>query len=216
MAVLICDAFATGVPTGRFSFICSSPSSPVSTSKQPLPGWWTHRGTPPTDPLSGGGQGFWTPYPRVQPPYPRPNFPLLPPPPFFPLFFFSGTPVPNSNFLPPPIWPPPIFRQKPPYPLPPPVLPHHWGSRDFQSDFNDSNILLMLVMLYFCYQPFHKHGLTLIPEWISNYINYQGCEEITYPFPNFNGCTVEIWEWINNFISHFTGHVITYPFWDLN
>ena len=25
--------------------------------------------------------------------------------------------------------------------------------------------------------------------------------EITYPFPNCNGCTVEFWEWINNFIT---------------
>ena len=24
--------------------------------------------------------------------------------------------------------------------------------------------------------------------------------QITYPFPNFNGCTVEVWEWISNFI----------------
>ena len=27
--------------------------------------------------------------------------------------------------------------------------------------------------------------------------------EITYPFPNFNSATVEVWEWICNFISHF-------------
>ena len=40
--------------------------------------------------------------------------------------------------------------------------------------------------------------------------------DITYPFPNFNGCTIEVWEWINNFISHITGHVITYPCWDLS
>ena len=26
-----------------------------------------------------------------------------------------------------------------------------------------------------------------------------GCS-ITYPFPNFNGCTVEVWEWISNSI----------------
>ena len=32
----------------------------------------------------------------------------------------------------------------------------------------------------------------------------------TYPFPNFNGATVEVWEWISNFIPHF----ITYPCWD--
>ena len=29
------------------------------------------------------------------------------------------------------------------------------------------------------------------------------CDESTYPFPNFNGFTVEIWESISNFISHF-------------
>ena len=39
-------------------------------------------------------------------------------------------------------------------------------------------------------------------------------DEITYPFPNFNSCTVEVWEWISNFKPHFTGHVITYPCWE--
>ena len=38
--------------------------------------------------------------------------------------------------------------------------------------------------------------------------------ENTYPFPNFSGCTVEVWKWINNFIPHFTVHVIIYPCWD--
>ena len=29
-------------------------------------------------------------------------------------------------------------------------------------------------------------------------------DEITYPFPNFNGCTVGVWEWISNFTpSHY-------------
>ena len=32
----------------------------------------------------------------------------------------------------------------------------------------------------------------LIPAWISDYIHYNVWEEITYPFPNFNGCTVEV------------------------
>ena len=36
-------------------------------------------------------------------------------------------------------------------------------------------------------------------------------DEISYPFPNFNGSTVEVWEWISNFIPHFIVHVITYP-----
>ena len=55
----------------------------------------------------------------------------------------------------------------------------------------------------------------LIPAWISGYTHYKVCNEITYPFPDFNRCTVEVWEWISNFIPHFTLHVITYPCWDL-
>ena len=43
-----------------------------------------------------------------------------------------------------------------------------------------------------------KHGLTKMPAWISNYIHYKVLDEITYPFPKFNGATVEIWEWISN------------------
>ena len=40
--------------------------------------------------------------------------------------------------------------------------------------------------------PFYLHGLTLIPAWISNYIHYNMRDEITYPFLNFNGATVEV------------------------
>ena len=40
--------------------------------------------------------------------------------------------------------------------------------------------------------PFYYYGLTLIPAWISNYIHNNMCDEITYPFLNFNGATVEI------------------------
>ena len=50
--------------------------------------------------------------------------------------------------------------------------------------------------------------------WVSNYIHYRVWDEITYPFPNFNGITVEDWEWISNFVPHFTGCVITYPYRD--
>ena len=46
--------------------------------------------------------------------------------------------------------------------------------------------------------------------WCQN-IYYKVWDEITYPFLNFNGATVEIKEWINNFIPHFSRHVITYP-----
>ena len=41
-------------------------------------------------------------------------------------------------------------------------------------------------------------------------------DEITYPFPNFNGATVEVWEWISNFIPHFMMNVITYPCYDFS
>ena len=39
-------------------------------------------------------------------------------------------------------------------------------------------------------------------------------DQFIYLFPNFRGCTVEVWKWINNFIPHFTGHVLTYPCWN--
>ena len=63
---------------------------------------------------------------------------------------------------------------------------------------------------------------------------YKAWDEITYPFPNlngctvefwdeisflfpiFDGCTVEIWERVSSFIPHITEHVATYPRWDLN
>ena len=35
--------------------------------------------------------------------------------------------------------------------------------------------------------------------------------EITYPFPNINGGTVDVCEWMSSFIPHFTGHVIACP-----
>ena len=41
-------------------------------------------------------------------------------------------------------------------------------------------------------------------------------DEITIPFPKFNGCTVEVWEWISTFTPHFLMDVITYPAWDLS
>ena len=50
--------------------------------------------------------------------------------------------------------------------------------------------------------------------WISNRTHYKVFDEITYPFPNFNGATVEVWELIRNFIAYFTGHVLTYSCWD--
>ena len=42
------------------------------------------------------------------------------------------------------------------------------------------------------------------------------CDEIIYPFPYFNGATVEVWGWISNFIPDFVMDVIAYPYWDLS
>ena len=51
----------------------------------------------------------------------------------------------------------------------------------------------------------------LIQTWVSNNIHYIVCDEITYPFPNFNAATVEVWKWIDIFFRWFTVHVIIYP-----
>ena len=48
------------------------------------------------------------------------------------------------------------------------------------------------IKLSVTYGPFYEHGLTFIPAWISNYIHYEMWDEITYPFLNVNGATVEI------------------------
>ena len=46
------------------------------------------------------------------------------------------------------------------------------------------------------WDPLYLHGLISIPAWINTYIHDNVWDEINYPFPNFNGCTVEIWVWI--------------------
>ena len=45
---------------------------------------------------------------------------------------------------------------------------------------------------------------SVIPAWISKYIDYKVWDELTFPFPNFNGV-----EWIINYIPYFIKHVIT-------
>ena len=59
--------------------------------------------------------------------------------------------------------------------------------------------------------PFYKRSLTLILAWVTNDSHHKIRDEITYPFLNFNGGTVEVWECISNLIPHFTALVITYP-----
>ena len=51
------------------------------------------------------------------------------------------------------------------------------------------------------WHPYFWHRLTLIPAWISNYIHNKVWDKITYPFPNFDFSTIEVWEWISYFYS---------------
>ena len=52
-----------------------------------------------------------------------------------------------------------------------------------------------------------------IADIFRNYnIDYIVWDDITHPFPNFKGCTVEVWEWISNFIPYCARPIITYPF----
>ena len=43
----------------------------------------------------------------------------------------------------------------------------------------------------FCWlEPIYNRGLPLIPTWISNHLPSKVLDEIIYPSPNFNSCTV--------------------------
>ena len=55
--------------------------------------------------------------------------------------------------------------------------------------------------------------LNFNPNMDKYYIHYNMWYQITYPLPNFNGVTVEVWEWISNFIPNLAMHVVTYPCW---
>ena len=46
------------------------------------------------------------------------------------------------------------------------------------------------------------------PAWISNHMLSKVRDAIAYPFPNFNGITVEFWGWISNFIPQSWMYVI--------
>ena len=52
------------------------------------------------------------------------------------------------------------------------------------------------------------HGLISTPSWISNHMPSEMWGEITYPFPNCNGATVEVLEWKSNLIPHVIMDVI--------
>ena len=51
---------------------------------------------------------------------------------------------------------------------------------------NNNNFLFPAELTGFNCSPIYKHGLTLIPTWISDYIHYNVWDEITYPFLNLH------------------------------
>ena len=55
--------------------------------------------------------------------------------------------------------------------------------------------------------------IDIVFTYLVTYITSRVWYEIIYPFPNFNGCTVEIWEYISFFIPYLINDVITYPCW---
>ena len=81
-------------------------------------------------------------------------------------------------------------------------------------DYENFDLDPKRVIKYNTRGPFYHHGLTLIPAWISNHMPRKVWAEIAYPFPNFNGCTVEFWLLITNFIPLFIVDPITHPWWD--
>ena len=95
----------------------------------------------------------------------------------------------------------------------PPITEISWKItfRKFQSNLTGTNEIKFQLELPAA--PFYWYGLNLISAWISNHMPNKVCNEITYPFPNFNGCTVEAWEWMINFIPHFIMDVIIHPCW---
>ena len=52
--------------------------------------------------------------------------------------------------------------------------------------------------------------LTWIRTGISNHMPSKMWDKVTYPFPNFNGATVEVWEWKRNSITHFIIDIIIF------
>ena len=66
-----------------------------------------------------------------------------------------------------------------------------------------------IITLCVTWDPFCCHGLLLIAAWVNDYMLSKVRDELTYPFPNYNGATVKVWEC--NFVPRFILDVIIYP-----
>ena len=62
------------------------------------------------------------------------------------------------------------------------------------------NMALCCFLFAFMKAPLLLIWIKFDPSIDNDYIDYKVWAEITYPFPNFNSATFEVWEWISNFI----------------
>ena len=79
-------------------------------------------------------------------------------------------------------------------------LAERTASKQFQHWFFSVTQAWSLLDTATIWDPYHQHGLTYIPACISSHVPSKVWDVITYSFPNFNGCTLEVWEW-DNYIS---------------
>ena len=68
-----------------------------------------------------------------------------------------------------------------------------WASTIFADRFVSqySDVIMRFMLLLDVLSPFKKHGLTLIPAWISNCIHHIVWLQITYPVPNVSSLGIE-------------------------
>ena len=72
------------------------------------------------------------------------------------------------------------------------------------------------IIIIFLQEPLLLIWINFNPTMNKNNNHHKVWDEITYPFPNFNGATVEVWEWISHPIPHVNISVIIYPCSKLN
>ena len=85
----------------------------------------------------------------------------------------------------------------------PPFCRRHRQHFDIYIQLIDLSTYRVALVWILFWGPLYQHGFNSIPAWTSNHMPSEVWVEITYPFPNTNGATVEVWEWIINFIPHF-------------
>ena len=89
-----------------------------------------------------------------------------------------------------------------------------------QSDWNQINasyvtLAVQLLLQVSCFTKRTLGAPFTDINWLTpqHHMSSEVWHEVTYPFPNFSGCTIEVWQRTSNFITHFIMEVIIYPSW---